>query len=398
MKLQVFAFLLPLTLAAQAPKGLWDAAVTVDGQPAQFRLEFAPGSAVRAAILDGEKRIWSSSGSFADHSLELKWDYFDSILKASMENGVLKGAYTRRKRTGPVVLPFTAKPFQTPAEPPAKPGNFAGDWRLQNDTESGVRVMEGRFRQSGSQVTGTIQRIDGDFGTLDGQANGNHLTLSHFDGIRANRIDIELLPDGTLRGKSAGSPPFRGVRAEKATQMGIPEPPDPTRYIAVKNPAEPFAFTFNDLDGKPVSLSDPQFKDKAVIVTITGSWCPNCHDEAPFLLELYRKYHARGLEIVSLGFEYTGEIDRDRTQLRSFAKLQHIPWTVLLAGTTEDGEVQRKLPQLASFGAFPTTLFLGRDHRVEAVHAGFAGPANPEEHRKLKGETDELVQKLLQSR
>jgi thiol-disulfide isomerase/thioredoxin len=39
------------------------------------------------------------------------------------------------------------------------------------------------------------------------------------------------------------------------------------------------------------------------LVNITGSWCPNCHDEAPFLAEVYNKYHDRGLEIVALSFE-----------------------------------------------------------------------------------------------
>lgn len=397
MKFQALLLLLPATLLAQGPKGIWDAAVTVEGKPVAFRLEFAGGPAVRGAILDGEQRIWSSSGTFSKGSLELKWDYFDSTLKASLDHGVLTGAYVRLKRTGLVSLPFTAKPFQPPAESTAIPAQFAGDWRLETDAEKGVRVMEGRFRQSGGQVTGTIQRIDGDYGTLDGRVDGNRLTLTHFDGIRSTRVDAEMQPDGTMIGTELGGPGFRGVRVEKAAQMGIPDPPDPSRYTAVKNPAEPFAFKFNDLDGKPVSLADPQFAGKAVIVTLTGSWCPNCHDEAPFLLELYGKYHSRGLEIVSLGFEYTGELERDRTQLRAFAKLQHIPWPVLLAGTTDDGDVQRKLPQLASFGAFPTTLFLGRDHKVAAVHAGFAGPANPDEHRKLKQETDLLVQKLLKS-
>src|SRR3546814_18969569 len=38
-------------------------------------------------------------------------------------------------------------------------------------------------------------------------------------------------------------------------------------------------FTFNDLDGKPVSLTDDRFKDKVVVVQFLGSWCPNCKDE-----------------------------------------------------------------------------------------------------------------------
>ena len=38
-------------------------------------------------------------------------------------------------------------------------------------------------------------------------------------------------------------------------------------------------------------------------MSITGSWCPNCHDEAPFLTECIRPIVTRGLEVVALGFE-----------------------------------------------------------------------------------------------
>jgi peroxiredoxin len=113
------------------------------------------------------------------------------------------------------------------------------------------------------------------------------------------------------------------------------------------------------------------------------------------LAALYREFHDKGLEIVALGFEYTGEVDRDRGQLRAFARRYNLPYTILLAGTTEEGEVERKLPQIKSFGAFPTTFFLGRDGRVRAVHAGFAGPANPQGHAELVKETRELVERLL---
>lgn len=258
--------------------------------------------------------------------------------------------------------------------------------------------MEGVFRQAGAQVTGTIQRVDGDFGTLEGRADGGRLVLTHFDGIRATRIEAVMQADGTLEGTLAAGVKFRAAKQEKATALGLPEPPDPTRYIAVKDPTEAFRFRFQDLDGKWVSTEDEKFAGKAMIVTITGSWCPNCHDEAPFLAELYKKYRAAGLEIVSLGFEYTGEAERDREQLRKFAKLHGAGWTFLLAGTTDDGEVLRKLPQIANFAVFPTTLFLGRDHRVKAIHAGFAGPANVEENRKLKAETEELVKEMLAGR
>ena len=54
----------------------------------------------------------------------------------------------------------------------------------------------------------------------------------------------------------------------------------------LREPAVRLQFTFPGLDGKPVSLSDPQFAGKVVIVALDGSWCPNCHDEARLLVEL----------------------------------------------------------------------------------------------------------------
>ena len=82
----------------------------------------------------------------------------------------------------------------------------------------------------------------------------------------------------------------RGRQARRACR----EPSDPSRFTSVKDPTEPFRFSFPDLDGKLVSNTDPRFQGKVVIVSIAGSWCPNCHDEAPFLVELYKKYRAAG--------------------------------------------------------------------------------------------------------
>ncbi|MGC4049485.1 MAG: hypothetical protein QM757_08245 [Paludibaculum sp.] len=94
-----FLFLLPATLLAQAPKGL-GCGMILEGQPVAFRLEFA--GALRARDPGGEKREYGRApAGFAEGSLELKWDYFDSVLKASM---MWKGSYVRR--VAPVLFRF----------------------------------------------------------------------------------------------------------------------------------------------------------------------------------------------------------------------------------------------------------------------------------------------------
>jgi peroxiredoxin len=144
--------------------------------------------------------------------------------------------------------------------------------------------------------------------------------------------------------------------------------------------------------GHIVSNTDARFRNKVVIVAIGGSWCPNCHDEAPFLVELYRQYHSRGLEIVAMSFEEAEQLNNP-TRLRAFIKRYGIQYPVLLAGQQSD--LDAKLPQAVNLNAWPTTFFLGRDGRVRSVHAGFAGAASGEFHRQLKEEVNGLVERLL---
>jgi thiol-disulfide isomerase/thioredoxin len=87
----------------------------------------------------------------------------------------------------------------------------------------------------------------------------------------------------------------------------------------VSNPAEPFRFSFPDLNGRMVSNTDARFEGKVVLVNISGSWCPNCHDEAPFLAGLYEKYRSRGLEIVTLSFEEPEQLAKPRSSWAAMA-------------------------------------------------------------------------------
>ena len=175
--------------------------------------------------------------------------------------------------------------------------------------------------------------------------------------------------------------------------MGIAEPPDPTLFTSVKDPSEPFHFSGPDLDGKMVSDSDPLFQGKVVVLTIGGSWCPNCHDEAPFLEALFKEFHARGLEVVGLNFEMDSDLAQARPRVNSFIKRYGIQFPMLVPGTPE--EVPAKLPQLVNFGVYPTTIFVGRDGRVRRVHAGFASTATGAEHTRLLRDERALVEQLL---
>jgi thiol-disulfide isomerase/thioredoxin len=386
MKYSLLLMTVGLALA-QTPKGMWDATVMAEDREIGFQMKFETRAGkLRAAVMDGDRPIWSTSAVFTQGKLTVKWDFYAGWLEASSQGGELKGTYTRRTRRGPVSRAFSARPAVVGKTGAAAKSAFDGDWVLTPD--GGGAGMKARFHMSGVKLTGTVLRIDGDFGTLAGTVSGRQATLTHFDLVRATQVTLVMDDAGKLTGVIDGRTKFTGAR-EGASM------PDPSTVTRVRDANEPFQFTARDLAGKPVTLADERFKGKAVLITIMGSWCPNCHDESPFLTELYEKYGPSGFEVVALAFEYTGDAAVDVPQIQAFNRRHNVPYLTLLAGSTEDGQVQKALPQLVNFSAFPTSIVVDRAHRVVAIHAGFAGPATGSLHGELKGRMTAEVEQAL---
>jgi thiol-disulfide isomerase/thioredoxin len=378
--------------------GLWDAVVVANGSDVPFRFEIATkGTEAQGFFFEGDRKVGSTSGSFADGVLKLEYEFLNTTLEATRDGDQLRGTYqTNRANARPQEI--RARRFAPAPSGAANPPQVAGDWEMRRNAAEANAPRDTRtwhllLRQSGAEVSGAILRIDGDTGTLVGRWRDEALVLSHFAGERPMLFEAKPNPDGTLAVTLNGTANYLAVRSVDARAKGIPEPPDPSRYTNVKDPTTPFHFSFPDLSGKMVSDADARFRGKVAILSIGGSWCPNCHDEAPFLSELYRDYNARGLEIAGLMFENDADPKVAVPRVQSFIRRHDVRYPMLIAGTTQN--INEKLPQIVNFGAYPTTIFLGRDGRVRSVKAGFASPATGAEHVRLKQEVRELVERLL---
>jgi thiol-disulfide isomerase/thioredoxin len=390
--------------AAASIDGLWDAVVVAGGTEVPFRFEIATkGTEAEGYFFEGDRKVGSTTGSFADGVLKLEYDFLNTTLEARLNGDELTGTY-RNNRAGARPQDLRMRRFMPTAIAEDDTPSLAGTWEMRRNADEvtaprDTRTWQVFLRQSGAEVSGTILRVDGDTGTLVGHWQHGKLTLSHFAGERPNLFEATLDPDGTLAVTLNGTAHYRVVRSGEARAKGIPEPPDPSRYTNVKDPVAPFRFAFPDLTGKVVSESDPQLRGKVMILAIGGSWCPNCHDEAPFLSELYRDYRGRGLEIVGLMFENDPDPKVARPRVQSFIKRYAAQYPMLIAGTTQPSPTSKTiaeaLPQLVNFGAYPTTIVLGRDGRVRNVHAGFPSAATGAEHTRHKQEVRELIERLL---
>lgn len=385
----VLLAIVPCALA-QSLSGLWDATVKVNGIEIPFRIELASeGSTIKGSFFNGDEKFPSTSGRFENGSLVLNWEYYASKLEAAFHDGVLEGKYVR---PGNTVYPFQAKRFAPSSLKEADVPSIAGLWEIPTKSNKGELAWKFIVRQSGPEVSAAILRVDGDTGALTGTYRDGKFILSHFSGMRPSVLEVVAAKDGTLEMVQNGKNKLTAVRSAEARVKGLPEPTDPSRHTSVKDPTQPFQFSFPDLNGKLVTNTDARFRGKVVLVNITGSWCPNCHDEAPFLAWLYKKYRAQGLEIVGLSFEEADQL-KDPARLRAFLKRYGIEYTVLLCG--EPDEANSKLAQAVNWNAWPTTFFLGRDGLVRGVHAGFPSSASGDLHRVAEEEFTATVERLL---
>ncbi len=380
---------------AESIAGLWSATVNVDGTEIPFKIEFSgDGTNVKGWFFNGAEHETSTGGNFRNGSLVLNFDTYVSVLKATVKNGSLDGEYSSRRGK-----PLPIHAVRAVPQPPSKAGapDISGLWYLESvdSRKHDEKAWQFIVQQQGAEVTGAILRVDGDTGTLTGSYRDGKFTLSHFSGARPALLVIAPQTDGTLAVDLKGQHhegSLTAVRPEQARARGLDLPADADLHTAVKDPTKPFNFSFPDLDGKIVSNTDERFRGKVLLINVTGSWCPNCHDEDEFLPAVYNKYHAQGLEIVALDFEEPEQL-ADPVRLRTLVKQYGTKYPVLLGGETSSAK--EKLTQTLDWDSWPTTFFVGRDGLVKKVHAGFPSPGSGELFQKERAEFIAEVERLL---
>ena len=381
--------------------GRWDASLTTkSGAVIPFRLDLTgSGDKIKGTFYDGFKPYdGTTSASFNGGTLVLNIEHYLTTINAQFKDGQLVGDVVTHSRGHNGQYSFQAtRHVDDPTAAAAKAPNVAGSWviPLPNPSSRSERAVRLIVEQHGAEIGASILRVDGDTGAYSGTYKDGKWVLSHFDGGRPGVITVTANPDGSLsidQGGDRNSGPLVAWRAETAAAKGLPQPLDYAAYTTARDPHEKFSFNFPDADGKLVSNEDPRFKGKVVLAVVTGTWCPNCHDEAQYLVQLDKKYHDKGLAIVALDFE---EPDQQNSleRERAFVAQYGVKYTYLIAG--EPSEIGAKVPQLVNLNTFPATVFIGRDGTARGVHAGFSSPATGEFNDQLKREFEGKIKTLL---
>ena len=146
---------------------------------------------------------------------------------------------------------------------------------------------------------------------------------------------------------------------EKPTQPPVDKaPPGP-----VERPGGEAApsFTLQDLNGKPVNLSD--FKGKVVILDFWATWCPPCVMEIPHFIELHEQYKDQGFAMVGISLDRQGV-----GVVESFVQKYRVNYPILMA----DGQVDKAYGGITGI---PTTFVIDAAGNIRQKYVGYRDKA-----------------------
>nr|WP_299388641.1 TlpA disulfide reductase family protein [Allomuricauda sp.] len=329
-------------------------------------------------------------------SIHIQMPIFEGYISGTYDQNVIQGSFIKESLNR--IVPFHATfgkrdRFEITEEAAT---DVSGVWETYfNFGQDNQYPGKGIFTQSGNKVTGTFRTHSGDYRYLEGAINGNSLKLSAFDGAHVF-LFTAMVSDSTMQGTFYSGnhfvSPFQGKRNEAF------ELEDANSLTYLKEGYEKFDFSFEDENGKLISLSDPQFSNKPVLVQIMGTWCPNCLDETRFYVDFLKNNPDLEVQFVALAFEYAKTKQKALDGIARLRERTGLDYPVLLAqfGTSSKQKANEKLPMLNHVLSYPTTIYIDKDGSVKKIHTGFNGPATGEKHEAFKKEFWETIKQMTQ--
>ena len=332
---------------------------------------------------------------YHNDSIFIKMPYFESYIAAAFDGINLNGEFIEESRDR--IVPFYAefnekKRFDVNTN--IVSNNVSGAWEVEFNDNGKIYSSKGIFQQNESQITGTFRTTKGDYRYLEGVMDGNTMKLSTFDGAHAF-LFIATVKDNTIQGVFySGNHSKETFIGKRNNSYELTHEDDLT---FLKEDYGRFDFSFPDLEGNLVSLSQDRFKNKVVLVQLMGSYCPNCLDESKFYTKYYKSYKGKDLEIVALAFENAKTKEKAIGRIIRMKDKVGIEYPILLAqfGTSDKAKAQEKLPMLNHVLSYPTTIYIDKKGIVRKIHTGFNGPATGQKYLDFQNEFNEFVNALL---
>lgn len=366
--------------------------IAQDNQLVPFIFEVTSETTLK--IFNADEVIEVDEIEYKNDSIFIKLPYFETVIAAKLDGNNFQGQWIEEDRDRSVAIYAEYDIEKRFEDSQSSNIDVSGVWEMEFNDYGNIYPAKAVLIQNENIITGTIRTPTGDYRYLEGIVSADTLKISTFDGAHAFLFKAHV-SDSSMVGN------FYSGNHSTETFVGKPNPnfelPDEYTLTFINEGYDTFNFSFPDLKGNLVSLSDDQFKDKVVLVQLMGSYCPNCLDETKFYSKYYEENKDRGLEIVALAFENAKTEDKAIKGITRMKERVGLNYKILLAqiGTNDKGKAQEKMPMLNKVVSYPTTIYLDRKGKVRKIHTGFNGPATGEKYKNFEAEFKAFLNTLL---
>ena len=355
--------------------------------PFNFNLKFDEADTLME-IITGQNIYSVKDVRRRGDSLFVTMPLFSSGFELGIKDNTLSGKF-KRSTYDMSVMAWHGVEKRFLSEPSDNSPIVAGRWLVN----LGEREIIGEFSESNGVVTGSFLTPTGDYRFFEGILDSSgELSMSCFDGGFIRLFKAKLEGRDSLSNVRLYSG-YKTLETGFAQRREDVELPDAYSVTGMKRGYSTFGFSFPNLNGDAVSLKDERFKNKVVILQISGSWCPNCLDESRFLSEMRNRYSS-SLEVVALAFERPEEYEAAKGEAMKLVDAADINYEVLVTGHAPS-RLKEALPELENFKAFPTTVYIDKKGKVRRIHSGFNGPGTGVHYTKFVSEFTSFVETLI---
>jgi peroxiredoxin len=350
-------------------------------------------------ILNAAERLRVDSVRFFGDSVFIKMPLFESAFKAKIANGKWEGLWTKGTSRTDQVMKFVAEPGTSrfTSNDGAAKTNIDGRWAAKFASDaSDTSTSIAEFWNHSNRLTGSFLTPTGDYRFLEGIVTGSKLKLSGFDGSHAFLFTADITSKNTIEnGEFISGARFKDKWSAVKDPAAAVKIDESAMYL--KPGEKQLNFKFPDLDSNLVSINDPRFKNKVVVIQLMGSWCPNCMDETAFLSEYYKNNKQRGVEMLGLAYEYSTDFKRSQSGLRKFEQRFKVDYPLLITGVTVSDTLrtEKTLPELTPIKVFPSSIIIDKKGNVRKLDNGFFGPGTGEHYEAYKREFNATMDELL---
>lgn len=131
--------------------------------------------------------------------------------------------------------------------------------------------------------------------------------------------------------QNAASTEAVGGRTESESQNGASNPDSASAKVGLEIGNLAPEFDLKTLQGESGKLSD--YRGKKVIINFWASWCPPCRAEMPEMVEFYKEYKNKNVEILGVNLTQADKV----SDAKEFVKEFQVEFPILLDERLEAG-------------------------------------------------------------